>query len=390
LTLPVNQNNIRSYFSPDTQFLAFLGGTNTIHLWNSRSNKFSSLTNHNQPVRNVKFDINKQLLFSTDGKTIKILNLNNLRIIDEISVPYDHGITEYNSDSQILVISGENRVSIYKIQENGSSDDLEFTEIVSKEGVESYEFNSDYSLIAFQKDETSVCILDVETKKEECVHEHTFPVQEIRFSNDRKHLISISSKMPETYYARSSPISPIEVINLSYVDHNYLNQDDLPYEENSIIKIRNLEEGREYSISASEVFFSRYDDTVITIDLQPDKSLKFSKRLLTGETIQDYTFAESDTLHFDVEKGLLLVNSPQRHYLNFVDLNRKSRQFGQHDDFINAVAINYKNTYFASASDDRTVKIWNSAGILINQKQYSGNVKQVLFSPDGNLIASVV
>lgn len=73
-----------------------------------------------------------------------------------------------------------------------------------------------------------------------------------------------------------------------------------------------------------------------------------------------------------------------------VQSGRKTRSIVAHDDSVNTIAVHAKR--IATGSDDRTVKLWtsNGDGELTSQtlQGHSGGVTSVAFSPDGTLLAS--
>ncbi|RAQ49186.1 sugar-binding protein [Arthrospira sp. O9.13F] len=67
--------------------------------------------------------------------------------------------------------------------------------------------------------------------------------------------------------------------------------------------------------------------------------------------------------------------------------NEFNRLIG-HKGSVLSVDISSDGQLIATASNDKTVKIWRQDGTLINTLQHSGTVHRVAFSPDGNLVVS--
>lgn len=62
-----------------------------------------------------------------------------------------------------------------------------------------------------------------------------------------------------------------------------------------------------------------------------------------------------------------------------------------HSSSVRAVAFSPDGTTLASASDDQTIQLWNTATGAHRQtlEGHSGSVRAVAFSPEGNTLASV-
>jgi WD40 repeat protein len=64
--------------------------------------------------------------------------------------------------------------------------------------------------------------------------------------------------------------------------------------------------------------------------------------------------------------------------------------FAGHTNLVNSVAFNRNSETLASASDDKTIKLWNlsDAKLIRTLEGHSGVVNSVAFSSDGQAIAS--
>jgi WD40 repeat protein len=61
----------------------------------------------------------------------------------------------------------------------------------------------------------------------------------------------------------------------------------------------------------------------------------------------------------------------------------------KHSDRINEVRFSPDGTFMASASDDKTVRLWELSGVQRAMMQHDESVASVQFSPDGSRLASV-
>ncbi len=90
--------------------------------------------------------------------------------------------------------------------------------------------------------------------------------------------------------------------------------------------------------------------------------------------------------------GSVLVGGTYHGYVNFLNANNGTEinYFDAHDDWIREIAISPDESKIATASDDKTIKVWNynTYELLYTLEGHTDYVRTVAFSPDGQLIAS--
>ncbi len=98
----------------------------------------------------------------------------------------------------------------------------------------------------------------------------------------------------------------------------------------------------------------------------------------TGEKTGSAVFCalfdiNSENVFIGYQNGeIILYNLKERHEV----MKTKG-----HTDYINDICVSSNNRYFATASEDKSIKIWeNKTGILISEiKTHSAGVKRIIF-----------
>jgi WD40 repeat protein len=77
-------------------------------------------------------------------------------------------------------------------------------------------------------------------------------------------------------------------------------------------------------------------------------------------------------------------------FWSFMEQDKNDIVTSSHRDCVHSVAFSPDSKFLASASRDRTIKIWNTATLvcLKSLEGHRGDVNSVVFTPDGKLLIS--
>ncbi|MEM9006177.1 MAG: hypothetical protein AAGE59_21945, partial [Cyanobacteria bacterium P01_F01_bin.86] len=383
----VYPDSVTAKFSPDGELLVFSGRTNVLHFWNSSNDSFESKINHNSPIVDFEFKPDDNILYSGDGENIKVWELENYSVIKQFEDNDRHSRFSIDQSSNTLVSYANSRVNLWKIHSNTATKRVEHELVGVLKNASNLQFSSDGKFIFFIKKGTSVDMFSLSTKETTNLLDYDIPITNINLTNDEKYLLALSS----TGGFLNSQISENDsiVINKWYIENAHRSNKESSSEKYSTLKVWDLERQEEKpSIEATDVIVSRANDRIITI-APSQSSVNMSVRHIDGETLNSYDFSQRDVVYFNPYRESILLTSHNKHYLRLEGVNNDNQQIGQHSGAINDVAIHPKEGIIASASDDKTVKLWNFDGDFIKSLEGSkAGLKKLIFSPKGGLIAA--
>jgi WD40 repeat protein len=300
-------------YSPDGRYILTGSGDQTAKLWDSETGKeLLTLTGHEDMVWDVAFSHSgNQALTGSEDKTVKLWNLKS-------------GVEEYT-------FTGFNKV-VYSVA-----------------------FSPDDEYIAAAGAAVSAFVWDRESHLKQFELEHFNSIDEVRFSNDGKYILTGSfddtaklwdaetGKNLRTYYGHTDWI-----------------------------------QGVAFTADNRFVFTGGHDSTV--------------KAWLTSASRLVNSFKESESMReaaFSPDGKFVVVGNRNDHaYLWSIETGRPKFVFDEHTAGVESVAFSRDGKYVVTGSLDKTAKLWdtNSGKELQTYSQHSDAVWAVAISPDSQYV----
>ncbi|MEO1377338.1 MAG: WD40 repeat domain-containing protein, partial [Cyanobacteria bacterium J06635_10] len=167
-------------------------------------------------------------------------------------------------------------------------------------------------------------------------------------------------------------------LNENREDENLGYRESLSAEKNILL---------DFSLDSKSIAIRTDENTVEIWKLDNKASLIKKIKTKEGETVQNVNFlADSDTI------AITTAYHTAKLWQLADEATKKPKllqTFPEHKNLVASVSISPNAKLIASASHDKTVKLWQHDGELLHTfKEHNNKVNSVNFSPDGKLIAS--
>ncbi|WP_413166812.1 hypothetical protein ACL6C3_08955 [Capilliphycus salinus ALCB114379] len=435
-------------FSPDSKIIATRGDDNFLKIWNrdGKEIEIGTGTDHLEEITDIEFSSNSQIIASLSysyvrpqNSRIKFWFYNSL--LPEKSKPIeDYGISdiELSPDGRTIAsIHGNqnenyNVVKLWAIDNSTLNQPLEEHKntIKHESRITDVSFSPEGDIIATASEDNTIHLSNTHNgSRIKTLREHTAPVESLSFSPDGEVLASVSDDNTLKLWSREGKLIETQPL-LNY--KNNLESQEIKSEVkfspdgNFLTSVSSILNHEKYRYNYTIKFWSRNGNQISNIktisgrtDLnffEKPKSISWSD---DGKTVAWVTKANT----FDVKKddidgkqsvmikdhtdwvnsavwspdGQTIVSASDDNTIKIWDSNgkhpktiSKDNDLDAHQDKVNSVSFHPENKGFVSASDDKTLKLWTQGGTFSkNIGRHTDKVTHAIFSPDGKTIVSV-
>ena len=389
-----NDNSFKVRFSADGKNLISASNKQGIRIWQRQTDgcfNFSKKITTQDKIKSLavspdfqkiaasSFDTDTVRLWSTDGKFLRTLGKHRDRVND----------LSFSQDSQTLAsASADGTVKLWNLKNTEQNKTIQVNRSAFL-----VRFLNRHTL-AVADDEETIKVWNVNgTFEKEFVNKdrHVEEILDLALSPDGKTIASASrdytikiwriedQKILHTLTGHTSNVNSV-----SFYPNNKKIASASP---DGSVRIWNLD-NQVPTLEAEKFSFSPDNSTIATVKNKTitlwTKDFKFLKTFPThhdGQQINKISFSHN---------GKIIASASDDKTIKLWDLNGTPiKTLKGHKKSVTSIAFSPDDKTIASGSHDDTVKLWNSDGILINTLQrHQEEVTSIAFSPDGKIIAS--
>ncbi|HEY9665812.1 MAG TPA: hypothetical protein V6C91_03360, partial [Coleofasciculaceae cyanobacterium] len=355
-------------FSPDGQLIASASRDKSVKLWHPDGTLVTTFKGHSDSVSSVAFSPNGQFIASSslDG-TLRLWRRDG-KAVRVLRGHIGHVYSVSFSPNGKLIVSA------------GSNGSLQFWTVEGKliktirghdSAVTCVNFSPDGQLIASASRDKTIKLWTIQGKLLQTLKGHSGLVNCVAFSPNSQLVASASDDKTVKLWNRSG------ILLKTFPKHNGL-----------VLKVAFSADGQRLASASTDNVvriwsrngallqtFTAHSDQVTAVSFSPAFRIYGQEKTMDGRQL--------------TADNLLLASASFDKTIKLWSLHKPSRLILQDQYDIRDVAFSPDSQLIATAGDGRTVKLWNRTGKLLHVlKGHTDRIDSVRFSPDSQLIAS--
>ncbi|MDJ0744294.1 MAG: AAA-like domain-containing protein [Xenococcaceae cyanobacterium MO_167.B27] len=390
-------------FSPDGQLIASASRDRTIKLWNKDGELVDTFTGHQDEVLGVAFSSDGQLIASgSRDHTIKLWNKDG-ELVDTLS---DHKSSvwkaAFSPNGQVIASASEDKtIKLWKLNAQGKFKLVQTLTSHTNE-VRNIAFSPDGQLIVSVSVDRTAKIWQVDKGKLlHTLESHNSPVIGVVFNPDGQ--IIATAGWDNTIKIWNLEGALLKTINIEKkriwdIDISPDGKTIASASEQDIVKLTKLDNPllkvlRSHSAPIIDVTFMTQKNIIVTAS--DDQTVKLWSE--DGSLLTSFKSPQGSVLGIaSSHDGHKLVSGHWNGAINFLqveDLNQPhihlKKTVKGHKVGVWRIAVSPNNKIIATASEDKTAKLWDWHGNLITSLNgHQDVVKAIAFSPNSNIVGT--
>ena len=379
-------------FSPDSQLIASIGKNNLkgknvqmfsynylVNLWSRNGKLIKRLIGQGEGIDSINFSPDSQIIASLGGSN-RVLELwkrdgTLLSSIETFGVNSIH----FSPDSKTIAsIYGNKMVKFWKVDGTPAT-----TFRGHNKAITSISFSPDSKLIASASRERTIILGNTKDEQVQIFQVYNGVVDDVSFT-DEGNIVSVSN------FGNSTRLKlwTLDGIELQTIEGNSREENTVSFANDSE-RIESVFSG-EFLMRKSHVKLSSDRKLINSVSQDDQSNYKAEFWSTEGQKLKSIPAKQDSRFAFSPNGRMVAIATERNHSLKLWSMDGELLATIEDRNYkINSANISPDGKIIASASDDNTVKLWTRKGKLIKTLPgHSDKVNSVSFSPDGQIIAS--